>query len=82
MEMTSCQVTGIAKSTWIRFRQKCLSEGISANGKVRSMIEAEVSSMDGAGESNMRQGMKGEDDERNQPGACTIETKRQRQEGA
>jgi hypothetical protein len=60
MEMTSCQVTGIAKNIWVRFRQKCLSEGISANQKVRKMIEAEVSSVEDPGESNRCQGMKEE----------------------
>lgn len=77
MQMTSCQVTGIEKSIWVRFRQKCLSEGVSANQKVRRMIEAEVFSRDGAGESNGRQGRKGENDERSQKGLCPSETRGQ-----
>ena len=41
---TSCQIQGIKKSVWLRFRQMALSEGVSATGKVRAMIEETVAS--------------------------------------
>jgi hypothetical protein len=66
MEMTSCQVTGIAKNIWVRFRQKCLSEGVSANQKIRRMIEAEAFSGEDGEESNRLQGIKGKKNEKNQ----------------
>jgi hypothetical protein len=60
MEMTSCQITGICRETWIKFRQRCIGERVSVNQKIRGMIEAEVFSVECGGESNMCQGVKGE----------------------
>ena len=60
MEMTSCQITGIPKDKWVRFRQKCLLEGVSVNQKVRRMIEAEVLLVEDAGECDGCQGNEGE----------------------
>jgi hypothetical protein len=40
--MSSCQITGISDETWRAFRRICLDEGISANRKLREIIEAEV----------------------------------------
>ena len=39
---TSCQVTGMNKEMWAKFRQQCIQEGLSANRKVKMLIEAEV----------------------------------------
>ncbi|MGO9018135.1 MAG: hypothetical protein ACLQVJ_07255 [Syntrophobacteraceae bacterium] len=44
METTSCQIQGLDKNLWLKFRQIALSEGVSASGKVRAMIEAAVAS--------------------------------------
>lgn len=40
---TSCQVA-VPKQDWIRFRQMCLFEGISASAKVRQLVVTAVSS--------------------------------------
>jgi len=40
--MASCQITGIPDQTWRAFRRLCLDENISANRKIRELIEAEV----------------------------------------
>jgi hypothetical protein len=43
MEQTiSCQVQGIDKNVWLKFRQMALLEGLSAAAKVRTMIEETV----------------------------------------
>ncbi|MGA3117995.1 MAG: hypothetical protein ABSF90_26625 [Syntrophobacteraceae bacterium] len=57
-QTTSCQIQGLDKNLWLKFRQMCLTEGISASGKVRAMIEAAVAATDTAslekGKSNER----------------------------
>jgi hypothetical protein len=40
--MSSVQVTGIASEIWKAFRRLCLEEGISANQKLRQLIESQV----------------------------------------
>ena len=40
--MSSYQITGISNETWRAFRRICLEEGISANRKLRELVEAEV----------------------------------------
>ena len=42
MKTISCQIQGINKDLWVKFRQTCLAEGISATAKVRALIEAVV----------------------------------------
>jgi hypothetical protein len=41
-KLSSCQITGIKNETWRAFRLICLEEGISANRKLRQLIEAQV----------------------------------------
>ncbi|MGD0511268.1 MAG: hypothetical protein ABSA33_05505 [Candidatus Micrarchaeaceae archaeon] len=53
----SCQVQGINKNLWLKFRQMALSEGVSASGKVRAMIEAAVAASDVA---SLEKGMSNE----------------------
>lgn len=43
---TSCQIQGLKKDLWLKFRQIALAEGISASAKVRALIEAEVAATD------------------------------------
>ena len=45
--MASCQITGIPDQTWRAFRRICLDEGVSANRKLRELIEIEVRLADG-----------------------------------
>lgn len=45
--MSSVQVTGIASDIWKAFRRLCLEEGISANHKLRQLIEAQVALAEG-----------------------------------
>lgn len=40
--MASCQITGIQDDVWREFRRICLEENISANRKLRELIQAEV----------------------------------------
>ena len=40
--MASCQITDIPSDTWRAFRFLCLEEGVSANKKLRQLIEARV----------------------------------------
>lgn len=40
--MSSVQVTGIPNDVWLVFRRQCLDEGVSANRKLRQLIEAQV----------------------------------------
>jgi hypothetical protein len=40
--MKSCQITGIPSETWLAFRLICLEEGVSANQKLRQLIEEQV----------------------------------------
>ena len=40
--VTSCQVTGIDKGMWMLFRQQCIKEGLSANQKLKMLIEEAV----------------------------------------
>ena len=44
---TSCQITGIKREIWKRFRQICIMDGISANKKLVRMIEDVVASAGG-----------------------------------
>lgn len=46
METTSCQIQKLDRHLWVKFRQMCLSQGISATAKVRSMIEAAVAELE------------------------------------
>lgn len=39
---TSCQIQGLNKNLWLKFRQIALSEGLSATAKVRALIEEAV----------------------------------------
>jgi hypothetical protein len=39
---TSCQVQGLDKNLWLKFRQMALAEGLSATAKVRALIEEAV----------------------------------------
>lgn len=41
-QTTSCQIQGLNKNLWLRFRQIALSEGLSATAKVRALIEDAV----------------------------------------
>ncbi len=41
-QTTSCQIQGIDKNLWLKFRQIALSEGLSAAAKVRALIEEAV----------------------------------------
>jgi len=50
--MASCQITGIPDQTWRAFRRLCLDENISANRKIRELIEAEVLAGGGGTEIN------------------------------
>jgi hypothetical protein len=45
--MSSYQITGISNETWRAFRRICLEEGISANRKLRELVEAEVAMEEG-----------------------------------
>jgi hypothetical protein len=45
-QTTSCQIQGLDKNLWLKFRKLCLSEGISAAAKVRAMIEELVAATD------------------------------------
>ncbi len=44
--MSSYQITDIPKETWRAFRRICLEESISANRKLRELIEVEVAMAD------------------------------------
>jgi ribosomal protein S21 len=63
--MSSCQITGISDETWRAFRRICLDEGISANRKLREIIEAEVTQR--GTESQRPLTERTQDDERDQP---------------
>ena len=39
---TSCQIQGLDRNLWLKFRQMALLEGISATAKVRALIESAV----------------------------------------
>lgn len=39
---TSCQVVGIKRDIWIRFRQQCIESGLSINRRLKLLIAAEV----------------------------------------
>jgi hypothetical protein len=41
-QTTSCQIQGIDKNLWLKFRQIAFSEGLSAAAKVRALIEEAV----------------------------------------
>ena len=45
--MRSCQITGIPQEVWLAFRRMCLEQNISANRKIRELIEAQVALADG-----------------------------------
>jgi hypothetical protein len=40
--VSSYQITGIPQDVWKAFRRMCLEESISANRKLRELIQAEV----------------------------------------
>lgn len=46
VDMSSCQITGIPSDVWRAFRRICLEEGISANRKLRELIEAQMELVD------------------------------------
>lgn len=41
--MAAFQISGIPENTWRAFRLMCLEENVSANRKLRELIEAQVS---------------------------------------
>jgi hypothetical protein len=50
--MASTQITGIPSNTWLAFRRICLEEGISANQKLRQLIESQVELAEGGIDKN------------------------------